>query len=726
MIYYSRTGKKNCENELLKVHLQKVSHLAGEFASAFNEKTEGELCGLYHDAGKASQAFQNVLEGKEFKVNHESAGAFLLYKSKLYSLARVVFAHHKGLDGDIKQQLIRTVNENENSFDNTGRKFSVFGKNEYENLLKYYKENNLLKKINIKTQNYGDDNLSEMLNERMLLSALADADYLASASFFDERILEEAKDNSLNAEKVYVALNVYRDNIIKASKSESKINDLRNTVYNDCLKSAENKRGFFTLTAPTGTGKTLALMAFALKHAIYNGHRRIIIVLPFLSIINQNVNIYKKICSELIESHSMAEYDETTKLLSERWNSPVVVTTSVKFFETLFKRKPTDLRFLHSVANSVIVFDEAQCLPHELLSSSMKSLESLCKNFNCSVVLSTATQPDINEREGINIKLNEIIGNPQKIFQEAKRVNINWNTSNETDFYDIAEEMASKESVCCVVNRKDHSHKLYDLMVNMCDRESCFYLSTDMCNLHRDKVLKEIYSRISDNLPCRLVATSCIEAGVDLDFEYMYRALAPLEAIVQCAGRCNRNGKRTGSMSVFIPNEEKLYPSTFYGNAANIVQVILSRHEIDINNLNHIKEYYRELFTRYNRDKGELTAAIRESDYEKTEKEYKIINNGGVNILVPYGDKIELYRELSNEARIRGITKAWLKRAAPITVTSYDINTVNSVCEKCKLVLPDGTTAYSDSWFILNDKKYYKNTGLALYEYSNEDMYFCC
>lgn len=729
--FYSRSENQNGEKEELYVHLQKTAGLAEAFAEQFGEGYAGKLCGLLHDAGKASELFQKVLAGTAVGVNHESAGAFLLwntYKSSLLSC--VVYAHHKGLIWDIKSQLERSLTDpgaHESRREN--RVFSVNSIQQLKTSVEYLKEHSLV--LSKKPQMIPDitshySNLPIMLHARMLLSCLCDADYLASASHSDEDIIRRSEDEPLDAEKILNSLAEYRRNIMSSSTSASEINKVRNEVFEACVRAAQEEPGLFTLTAPTGTGKTLALLAFAAEHAKKYNKKRIIIVLPFLSIITQNAQVYRDICGNILEAHSMAKYNEQTKLYSERWSSPVIVTTSVKFFEALFKSQPTDLRFLHSIANSVVVFDEAQSIPADLAGTTVESVRALCEMFRCTVLFSTATQPAYRDRSDIRFNPREIISDPAELYAKTKRVSVEWKIrqGDEITLDDIADEMAEYNSVCCVVNRKDHAHKLYEHLKTICGDSGCFHISTDMCKAHRDAVINEIMRRTVSGEPCRLVSTSCIEAGVDLDFEVMFRALAPLDSIVQCAGRCNRNGRSNGRMTVFVPDEDRLYPSEAYEYAANCVKLLNSRHSIDINNPEHIEEYYHELFAGQRRDRNKLVNAISEYDFEEVEKQYRLIGNAGVNVLVPYSEMSKLYEKLAQQAVTSGITKQWMREAAPITVTSYRADKLRELFEPAVLMLPDGRRVSSESWYICPKGKFYdEKCGLTFDDDSEVDLF---
>ena len=532
-------------------------------------------------------------------------------------------------------------------------------------------------------------------------------------------------ENKIDALSVLEKLTECRNGIKAVSNSDSKLNNIRDIVYESCVRAGALSPGLFTLTAPTGTGKTLALLAFAAEHAQKYNKSRIIIVLPFLSVISQNVRIYREICGNVLESHSTAKYsdDRLSHLIAERWDAPVIVTTSVKFFEELFKSKPADLRFLHSIANSVIVFDEAQSIPCDLVGTTIESMRALCETFRCSVLFSTATQPAFDIRKDILYDAREIMEDPADIYKQTRRVHINWKIADRVPLAEIADKMSEQESVCCVLNRKDHTQKMFSRLCDICPADEVFHISTDMCKSHRDKVLAQITDRLNKNMPCRLVSTSCIEAGVDLDFLNMYRALAPLEAIVQCAGRCNRNGRGKGEITIFIPDEEKLYPSKSYENAANKVLLLLSRHEIDICDPTHIREYYAELFadSNYDHDRPRLVDAIANHDFESVETEYRFIPQSGVNVLVPYSGESELFEELVSEAHNGGISPEWMKRAAAITVCCYREDKLRDLAEQC-IMFYKGKKYDVPGWYILHDKNFYdEKTGLHFSDDSSLD-----
>lgn len=729
--YYAHSENINGKKEPLWEHLKKTAELAEGYAEHFGEGCAGKWLGIFHDAGKASEMFQGVLEKREHNVNHAAAGAFLLNRHK--QLSRVIYAHHDGLIWDISGDLVES--QKPDSQDNqNGKRFAVVGVEQHNAVLEYISQNVGVPdkpptlQADMKSDFY--KTLPEMLHARMLLSCLCDADYTATASHDDESVMGYAEEVALDAKRILEKLETLRREIISSSSADSEIVSVRNEVFESCMSAAELPAGIFTLTAPTGTGKTLALLGFAAKHALVHKRRRIIIVLPFLSIISQNAKIYREICGDVLEAHSMsvsAEGDKE-KLLAEQWNSPVIITTAVRFFEMFFKAKPSELRSLHSITNSVIVFDEAQSIPHELMGTTIETIRALCETYRCSVLFSTATQPSFDVREDIRFDAQEIIPDPTSLYKRTRRVGVQWNISDgkKISLEDIADEMCALKSVCCVLNRKDHTHRLFGLLRERSPVGECFHISTDMCKEHRDKVIEEITLRLKNGEPCRLVSTSCIEAGVDLDFDNMYRALAPLDSIIQCAGRCNRNGRGKGTMKVFIPDEQKLYPTTYYKNASEKVKLLIKRHPIDINDPSHICKYYEELLgdNNYSHDKPKLVDALKDHDFAKAEQEYRFIPSSGVNVLVPYSEKRELFDALASEARIKGISKDWIRRAAPLTVSSYREDKLRDIAEPCYVYSKHGAEIVHGWYILLGNKFYDDDTGLHFDDESSLDYLY--
>lgn len=511
-----------------------------------------------------------------------------------------------------------------------------------------------------------------MLYTRMLFSCLVDADYTASAMNEDDTYLALAEDEAFDPQALLKKLYAYRNGIKARSTAEQTLNVCRDQVFEQCGKMGREPEGLYTLTAPTGTGKTLAMLHFALQHCLQHGKKRIIVVLPFLTLAEQSAETYANIIPNVLIDHSQSDLPEEARELAARWSAPVIITTSVRFFEALFSDRPTVCRKLHNIANSVVLFDEAQSLPAELTSATIRTVNELCSRYHTTMVFSTATQPDFGACEGLQWRPREILPENEKLFAALQRVAVEWRLKADTPLETIAEEMALRDSVCVIVNLRRHARKIAESLSRLCPEDTVFFLTTNLCPAHRSRQIEIIRRRLKEKLPCRVVATQCIEAGVDLDFDTMYRALAPLEAIVQAAGRCNRNGcAAAGQVIVFRPTDSSRmpYPDDRYNNAATIVWE--KRPPFSIHDPNDIREYYRQVFSDAH-DKKDLTDAINEyRDFKKTAAQYKLVDNTGSRVIVPYDGEWERYRHIAEQARQQGLTAALLREAAPITVTCF-------------------------------------------------------
>ena len=425
----------------------------------------------------------------------------------------------------------------------------------------------------------------------MLFSCLVDADFLDTEQFATGQARYPVK---LDAPLLLKRLQVHRGKF----DSSGELNQLRNRVFEDCLAKAEDAAGFFSLTVPTGGGKTLSSMAFALAHARHHGMQRVIVVIPYLSIIEQNAAEYRKILDPqnegiVIEHHSAVvsrDNDEEQgrspeELAAENWDAPVIVTTSVQFIESLFANRTSKCRKLHNIANSVVLLDEVQTLPSHLLNPLLHILRDIEKHYRTSFVFSTATQPAFSRStsvsNGFNPKeVNEIVSQPSELFQRLGRV-VYEVRSRESDWSELTEKWGNEPQALGVVNTRKQAAEWWELLRTQ-RIEGVLHLSSAMCAEHRAKVLAEAQRRLKSDKPCWLVATQVIEAGVDIDFPLVYRALGPLDSIVQAAGRCNREGRLPGKgrMVVFRPKDAKL-PGGVYRVATDIAARLLDRMSTD-------------------------------------------------------------------------------------------------------------------------------------------------
>ncbi len=724
--YYARSANVLGEKETLEHHGQRASKLCGEFLKPIGYTEIGAILGGLHDFGKASERFAEVLEGKRVHVNHAYPGAALAYwqygqKKTARMLATVIAAHHSCLDGNCIMSLKELMQGTGAGYDEEGNLFSFFGMAEMKEALDaFQRENPRLMGIKIpKSLPDEEDAVADMLLARFLLSALADADYSASAEHFQPDYLKTHTGPALNPDDALEHLLQIRAEKQKLSKSSPILNALRDRLFEDCLRAAELPPGLYTLTAPTGLGKTLSLLAFAAKHCMrYRQMRRIILILPYLAIMEQNVRDYRRILPELLESHSAAVLDERARLLAERWDAPCIVTTNVGFFEPLFSARPTDCRHLHQLAGSVIVLDEAQSLPPDLLEATLRTVNLLCAQYGCTVVFSTATQPSFQHLPGLEWKPTEIVPNPERLFQVTRRVTYDWRMEEQVSYRQIAEELISHRQGCVIVNLRAHAEKLFHILeeiVSDAESDGIFYLTSDLCGAHRIKVLEEIKKRLAEGRFCYLVASQCIEAGVDLDFPVIYRALAPLESIIQAAGRCNRNGDSAdGEVIVFLPAEERLYPpGGYYQRAALCVKTLASRHPIDCFDLKHMEEYYEILYSNGDGDKEKLKKALEDRDYRKVQEAYKLIESKGVQVIVPWKEEMELFDSLQEEYGKNGLTRELIRRARPLTVSSFAEDKVKECCIPLFFRTYGRESEVQTDWYLLgNPDCYHEKLGL--------------
>ena len=685
-IYYAKSPNASGRQMTVREHLAAVSVMAGQFGASVGLEQEATLAGLLHDFGKYSEAFEEVLKGTRSHVDHAICGAALLHcktmgRKTYHPVVTVVNGHHDGLidRNMLVEKLNKSVSSSERLEANAGKDAALCGKDAYEAAYTIFQQD--FPAWAVKLQPCPLPPLQDMLRTRMLYSCLVDADYTVSARDDAPDNIASAESPTLDAAALLEQLYAHCQHLREESQSDPALNGLRDEVFAQCGDMGDGPEGLYTLTSPTGTGKTLAMLHFALRHCLHTGKKRIIVVLPFLTLTEQNARTYRSIVGNVLEDHSQSHPDDQARVFTARWNVPLIITTSVKFFESLFASQPGDCRKLHHIANSVILFDEAQTLPNELLSATLDAVKELCARYHCTMVFSTATQPAF--QAVTDWKPTEILPGHARLFDQLRRTTVTWRLDEKTPLADIAREMLQQRSACAIVNLRDHARVLFSLLREACGSdEGLFFLTTDLCPAHRIHVVEDIRARQSSGLPCLVVATQCIEAGIDLDFDAMYRALAPLESIVQAAGRCNRNGRRSvpGEVVVFEPDEEgRLYPDRWYEHAAMTVKRLHHEQPIDIHAPGDMQRYYTLLY-RQRQDKTKLTQAIACMDYQEVDREYRLISTNGYQVMVPYEGQLALFRRLRAEICEHGLSPALLREAAPITVSVFP-NKLDPLCD---------------------------------------------
>jgi CRISPR-associated helicase Cas3/CRISPR-associated endonuclease Cas3-HD len=750
--YYAHSGNDYKKWHLLKEHLSSVSRLTGEYLVGWKGVEEGQLSGLLHDLGKYGNRFQNRLNGQDKGLDHWSQGAWVALKDHLaLAAALAIQGHHIGLQGfqdtDLKKLNPKTLEINHPQGLTLSEANVDILKNRLteDGLIIFKPQTRLFTSWLGKTQARVDN----MLDVRRLFSALVDADFVDTEAHFnggEQGKVPRKKGLKLNEGKLAaLALEKLKTHI--ANKAEQlnpseTLNDIRQELLQNCLQQAQQKTGVFTLTAPTGSGKTLSMLSFALQHALENKLERIIMVVPYLSIIEQTAKVYRDIFVEfgddfILEHHSMAglgaekaetdaEGDEDQerqikrqRLLSENWDAPIIVTTSVQFLESLFSNRPSTCRKIHRIANAVILFDEVQTLPTPLAIPSLAAVSHIAAHWNSSVVFSTATQPAFNHLHEEVIKHStggwqpkEIVIQHAAMMDKLRRVNFTW-LADKLTWQDLADTISQQQQVLCIVNLKRHAQDLWDALDGA---EDLFHLSTNLCPLHRQSVLAEVRQRLQDGLPCRLIATQCIEAGVDVDFPIVYRAFAPLDAIIQAAGRCNREGKLdSGQTFVFTPDcEGGLYPDGAYKQAANVTESLKDElgEQFDLYNPKVIEQYYRRLYTVAAPEQlaKELYQSIQDLSFPQVAQQYRLIKNDMINIVVPYD--LQAFKVLQALADEKGLTAQWIKQARGLSISLYRAKADDVVWDSLLPVqqFKQGRYSKQEDWFIVANQTDYNET----------------
>lgn len=672
--YYARTdGTNNKANwQLLKDHLKSVAFLSAEFADKFKSKELGNLVGLLHDLGKYLEEFQKRLEDKSIKVTHSDIGAMVVYRQykaigKL--LAYIIAGHHTGLP------------DHGSLADKSSLKSKLAAADSID-ISKFLSEIGPLPPMNtlsipLKTM----DGFSISFFVRMLYSCLVDADSLdAEKASGNKNTLYRKIDYDLqqleNALFSHMKLKMHN-----AKKSD--VNKCRREIYEACVDKATFMPGLYSLTVPTGGGKTLASLAFALKHARINNLERIIYVIPYTSIIEQNAGVFADVLGEeyILEHHSNYQFpeDENTWtdtqrklfLATENWDAPIVVTTSVQFYETLFSAKRSRCRKLHNMANSVIIIDEAQTMPTGYLKPCLKAISELVKQYNSSVVLCTATQPAINRymKDGLNPI--ELMNNPTDLFNRLKRVDYNYiGKINDTA---LINKLRNHGKVLCIVNTKRHAAKLYSMLNK---NKGVYHLSANMCPAHRKVMLEKIRVALKNPLePCIVISTQLIEAGVDVDFPVVYRALSGIDSIAQGGGRCNREGSlATGKVYIFYP--EQGIPKGWLNRTADIARIIINNYD-DPLSLEAIEDYFNQLYCAEgdNLDKENILGLLDEGlkslsfQFREISDKFRIIDEDTMSVIIPWDDNC---RKILDEVRCGNYSRSLSRRLQPYTVQVYE------------------------------------------------------
>ncbi len=642
MEYWAHSANAEGQWHSLKQHLSKTAERMINFTCNVDQSRIFRLTGLLHDIGKYQETFQKYLcnGGKRGSVPHAVWGAGLARKIRQPETAFVIDGHHKGLPNKADLQTATQEFQSESHPVNTIIK-KIF-LNDIEKSDFQYEPIKL-----------GLQELDREVFVRYLFSALTDADWLDTEEHFSKEISDHRKVPQIE----YSYLIQKLDEELGRKSKTGDINQIRNSVREYAVSRADQTINFFSMSLPTGLGKTLTSVSWALRHAEANHLKRIIIVLPFVNIIDQTAKELKRIFGEewVLEHHSsyneedagsesMEKENNIKKLSTENWDYPIIVTTTVQFFDSVFSNKPKRCRKVHNIAESVVIFDEVQSLPKELITPTISMLGSIHRVMKTSFLFCTATQPAFEKREEFQDGIERIIPlveQPENIYIRTKRVHyqpVRDFSPVETD--ELVELMRKEHrSVLSIFNTKKSTLDVYMLAKKLSSWDSCYHLSTAMCSEHRKRVIAQIKDDLMNKKSVFVASTQLIEAGVDMDFPCVFREAAPLESIIQSAGRCNREGRlndegKIGDVYIFRSKGSK-FPDQLYQT--------LTEHTLGLIQENIDKLYTYEFFTQYyssavklfvDTDKKHINDARRNFDFETVAEAYHLIEDKTTSLFV--------------------------------------------------------------------------------------------
>ncbi len=719
MEYYAHStdNPDKSDWQRLEDHLQGVATLAEDYAAVFGAEEWGKLAGLLHDSGKATVGFQQRLEGSSRKVDHSTFGARLAQESTGplgLLLSYVIAGHHGGLmDGGTQETELHYRLKYGNVPEDTLLPEFI----EVKSMLRWP-----LAKPEEKTAGF-----SMAFFVRMLFSCLVDADFFDTEAFCTpEQAAARASIDQQQLADLQNKLNLHLQTLTQ-NAIQTPVNRLRQDILGQCRLQARLPPQIFSLTVPTGGGKTLSSLAFALDHAVANGLRRVIYAIPFTSIIEQNARVFQDILGResVLEHHcnfkekdepEEAAYNRKRGLAAENWDAPVVVTTNVQFFESLFSNKPSRCRKLHNIAGSVIVLDEAQAIPTEYLEPCLAALRELVERYNCSLVLCTATQPalDDNALHTRLPKIHEIIDKPQQLYADLRRTQVEFVGRLSDD--ELSSLLAEQDQALCIVATKPQARKLFEMLQ---EAEGNFHLSTNMYPEHRRRILDVIRTRLKQNLPCRVVSTSLVEAGVDLDFPVVYRAMAGLDSIAQAAGRCNREGKMAelGRVYVYEPEQPSRMPWV-KRCASRAEEALRSLPDAEPIGLELMRRFFALLYDVQDLDKKKILSSFPDQKqiqlsrdfyfpFRSVAENFRFIEDESIGLIIPIEQEAE---KLVQQLRYAEFARSVIRKLQSYTVSvrSHELSALHTA----------GALEMVGGQFpvLRNLKAYKEGTGLCIAE----------
>ena len=657
-------------------HQAGVAKLASEFAGSFGMGEWGKVLGLLHDKGKEQKTFQQHIKSAsgyenihvDGDYNHAYVGALIAKKlfnnPPYYQLIdNVIMGHHRGLydDGDrvfvLKKDLPSDITIPQ-----------------------------IEAKLNVPPAKRRED-INHII--RMLYSCLVDADYLDTEQFMQPE-QSKLRGGKSSIDELLINLESYLA-CLKSNAQDTDVNKIRNEVQNYCINQSRGKIDFYSLTVPTGGGKTLSSILWALRHAKTNKRRRIIIAIPYTSIITQTASVLKSIfgCENVLEHHSNVNTSDNIekelslklRLATENWDYPIIVTTNVQLFESLFSNRPSDCRKLHNIANSVIILDEVQTLPMAFLRPIVDVLNTLNSIFKVSVLFTTASQPILSGRiNGCNPMvgfdalphIHEIIPHEANLHDRLRRVKLEIN-DNPQSYEQIACQIGKHQRVLCIVNTRKDAKEIYTRLPK---DGLCFHLSRMMCPEHVKETIQEIKKALKDNsnTVIRVIATQLIEAGVDIDFPVVYRQEAGLDSILQAAGRCNREGK-LGICTTYVFALENKLPSGFITQTNNARKNICNDN-IDWFSPEAMNKYFYQLHSRIdNFDKANIKDLLYkpEMQFEEASNKFNLIDDSTISVVVNWKCGMDFVYRIKTEGISYNLMRNMSQYSVNIRKRDFDI-----------------------------------------------------
>jgi CRISPR-associated endonuclease/helicase Cas3 len=680
--YYAHSENgRNAKHSLAK-HLHKTAKLTESFACWERYKSIFKLTGLLHDLGKYQPEFQKYLAtgGRRGSVPHASWGAGYARLRKILEASIAIDGHHKGLPDN-------------SAWKNDTEPYKRGNIADFENIVKCFLSDAGLTEADLKTLQpitFADPFQREIF-VRYLFSALTDSDWLSTEEHFD---LEKSKLRTANALPVDEMISKL-DVEFARKVTTGEINQLRNTAREQVVSKALLSQGFYSLALPTGMGKTLTSLAWALRHAREHGLKRIIIVLPYISIIDQTAQELKRIFGKewVLEHHSsynegeedVEENAETysseakrKQLACENWDFPIIVTTTVQFFESMFSNKPAKCRKVHNISESVVIFDEVQSIPKEIILPTLRILNDVQTVMRTSFLFCTATQPAYEKRpgfDGIN-SISPLIEEPGSIYDKTRRVTYGLlDNLTPLDYAKLSRAVIEcDDSTLVIFNTKKATLEFFNTMKTHEKWERKYHLSTAMCPSHRKVVIKAIRDDLKAKKKILVASTQLIEAGVDFDFPVLFRAMAPLEAVIQSAGRCNREGSMTGYGKVFLFKlHDAGMPDKTYAACAGFAEELIKADVSRLYTHDVFEKYYADVFSLYidqAKQQG-INNARKEFNFKMVNDSYHLIKDATEGLFV-YNYNDESRRLLHSLEHKEFLSRADYRKMQLFTVQVYD------------------------------------------------------